>query len=167
MLNTMHVCILLCSSINRYCGPEGGMYGGPGGDYFDDGCEKGKIFQVRLHVSSYAGSVIITAITTNYVWGFSVHGLPGGELPNWPNDALVMDVGPDEAIVAVVGNAGDNEHQYLNKLGFIVMAEDGSTTLYGPVGETDTGDNFIFCGQIRSFRGRSGWAIDAIGFNTD
>ena len=157
---------MLCSSINRDCEPEGGLYGGPGGVYFDDGCDLGKIIQVRVHASDFGGNIIITAIETVYEYGQTSHGLPGGNAPD-SSPELIVDVASNEAIVAVVGNAGDTDNQYLNKLGFIVMADDGSTTLHGPVGVPYTGDNFIFCGEVQSFRGRSGWAIDSIGFNTD
>ena len=155
----MHV--LLCSSVNQDCEPEGGLYGGPGGGYFDDGCDRGKIQEVRVYAALFAGDFRIQAIVTVYEQETTTHGIPSG------SPAFTVDVGSDEAIVAVVGNAGDTNHYFLNQLGFIVMAEDGSTQLYGPAGEATDGDNFIFCGEVQSFRGRSGSIMDAIGFNTD
>ena len=115
----MHV--LLCSSVNQDCEPEGGLYGGPGGVYFDDGCDLGKIEEVRVYAATFGGDVRIQAIHTVYEHQVTTHGRASG------TPAFTVEVGSDEAIVAVVGNAGDTNHYFLNKLGFIVMAEDGST----------------------------------------
>ena len=153
--------IALFYSINRDCEQEGGLYGGPGGGFFDDGCDLGRITRVSVYEGSFIGVNIIVAIVVDYEGGSTTHGVPDAE----PAE-IVIDLADDEAIIAVVGNAGDNNGEYVNMLGFVVMAEDGTTTLYGPVGDPYIGENFIFCGEIRSFRGRSGSAIDSIGFNT-
>ena len=160
--------LLLCSSIQRNpdeCGPIGGLYGGPGGDFFDDGCSRGRIMQVDVYASNFDGNIIVTAIETYYGDGYKTsHGLPDGWDPSgWPD--LTVPVYDGESIVAVVGNAGDTNYEYVNKLGFIKMDGDGNTYLYGPVGEPHIGDSFIFCDEVTAFHGRSGWAIDSIGFN--
>ena len=164
---TICTCILLCSSVQQSpeeCGPIGGLYGGPGGDYFDDGCDLGRILQVDVYASNFDGNIIVTAIETTYERGSTSHGLPDGQSPSGDPD-LTVPVGDGESIVTVLGNAGDNNLEYVNKLGFIVMDRDGNTKLYGPVGEPYVGDNFVFCDEVTAFRGRSGWAIDSIGFN--
>ena len=69
---------------------------------------------------------VITAIETEYELGRTSHGLPGGNAPD-STPELVVDVASNETIIAVVRNAGDTNYEYVNKLGFIVLAEGGNT----------------------------------------
>ena len=146
------------------CSEIGALYGGTGGNPFNDGCSRGGITKVEIYTGTFAGNHVITAIKTTFADGsVTEYGKRAGE-PNGGETSpkLRVELGDGEKIVSMIGNAD----VYVNKLGLITMLPDGTTNAHGPVGDNHSGDNFIVCSRdIASFRGKAGWIIDSIGAN--
>lgn len=147
------------------------LYGGDGGGVFDDNPATERITGIsRIQVRSGALIDKIT-IVYNLVGGrqeIKQHGGGGG------NDNPEIVLAPDERICGVVLRSGSA----VDSLTFIICREHSATPgsllanlaclkRYGPYGSGGGQEHVILCPNIGSFFGRSGTALDAIGFYCD
>ncbi len=132
------------------------LYGGNGGGEFSDTDWTGRIKRILVRSGDR-----IDKITVWY--GLAVggeemreHGGTGGH----DNPEIVL--APDERICGVVVRSGDA----VDSLLFVTYRGGNLATLrrYGPYGGRGGEEHVIFCDNLVAIYGRSGAALDAIGF---
>src|SRR3989304_4502713 len=132
------------------------MFGGTGGDVFDDITSAGAIVvgikSITIRSGSKVDAIQVTYILSNgSTFQAAKHGGSGG-------DQHVINFAEGENIITLEGRSGSR----VDQLKFTTRDNSGATKVYGPYGGSG-GSPFIVNGAVGGFFGRSGSGLDAIG----